>query len=144
MRRAELGGPEAEDALAAELRSHAVWDIWYDNIRDEPDLSPAEEFVMPALVQVGGPGLLVGALLDQMSDQDLAASLRRHAAGVLVHVASTWGTEFGVTLCNTEQLTAADRDAMLAPLRTALRDKSKAIRSGAATALRHLGEGSSG
>lgn len=141
---AELGGPEAEHAVAAELRNHTAWDIWYNDIHDEPDVPPAEEYIAPALVQAGGPGLLVGALLDLLTDKDLATSLREHAVGMLEHIASTWGTRFGVTPWNHEQLTAADRDAMLEPLRAALTDKSKTIRSEAATALRHLGDGSSG
>lgn len=133
---AAIGGPEVEKRLLGLLRIRAYWIKIRVDI-DEPPLVPAVECVIPALLDMGGSELVLRGLLDVLGDQ--RPMLRWYAARELAEIAASSAFD-GIGLHVLDELTDTDRELILGPLRSALRDEFLPVQRAAAIALGHLGD----
>lgn len=129
---ADLGGPEAEAELLFQFQRP---EVWYhrpaETIKDSGHYGSIVPGLMcEALITVGGPTLLLRALLDTNNVGRLAGILRNWQAGLGM-------TEWDSTWC---EITDAHRELVFEPLRTALADERWTIRESAAEALGWLGD----
>ncbi|MGP3959581.1 HEAT repeat domain-containing protein [Nonomuraea sp. 3N208] len=134
-----LGGSEAESALIAELHNEHVW---HRESSDDQPMPSHADYIAWALLEMGGSRLLLRALFETMASKPLQPSIRAHAASYLSNIAYRSTVGYSVTgwVTDRHELTGADRELMVEPLRAALRDESPRVQKHAAAALGHLGK----
>lgn len=129
---AEFGGVEAESAVGAELRKEVAWHLQPSGADDSPPSSAVADCIIPALRWMGGPSLVVRALLDTMRSKTVSRPVKASAARQLKNWVGSPSWR--------ERLTEADRELMVESLRAALRDDEDAARDEIASVLGHLGD----
>ncbi|WP_179166447.1 HEAT repeat domain-containing protein [Streptomyces sp. CB03238] len=136
---AAIGGSEVGERLLGLLHNEAYWTERYVGIGDEPPMVTAVDCVNPALFTVGGSELMLRGLLDVLGHQE--QMLRWYAARELANITYRSTVGYGLTVNGSHgELVDADRQLIVGPLRSALRDKFWLVRESAATALGHLGD----
>ncbi|NRN64482.1 hypothetical protein GC106_16880 [Kibdelosporangium sp. 4NS15] len=131
---AQIGGQQAERHLTSLLLRERYWR------REQGDLdwSPATDWVMPALVELGGAELLLRALLNALTDS--WPDIRKHAADEFANIAFRATDDEGWTGFDNEPITELHRAAMVDALCLSLNDTDSRVRYSAALALGDLGD----